>query len=240
MEQLGWKPGGPAHNGRVEDATGALPGISGSRGLPSPITVSVTCPTFNRHHRHEALYRSFEKQTYEHKDLWIIDDSGSESPFFQRLGQSDPRVHYIALPRDWRVSTGCKRNWLIEKSAGSVIAHFDDDDCYAPRYIASMVNRLVQEDADLVKLSAWHERRENGGRCWTERPGNHGDVWGWGFSYVYRRSVASRVHFPDIRSGEDYPFVLALQRVGMKAVLIGDGASWVEHVLHGSNASKRA
>ena len=217
-------------------AGGGLPGCPVDRKLPEPVTISVICPTFGRHHFHEALYRSFENQTHEHKDLWVMDDSGPPSPFFTQL--RDPRVHYMNLA-PWRVTTGCKRNWLIEKSAGSVIAHFDDDDWYAPNYLSSMVDRLVLEDADFVKLAVWNERRQKDGHRWTEHPHRHGDMWGFGFSYVFRRHVASRVHFPDIYNGEDYAFVQALQRAGLRSALVRDGAHWVEHLIHGNNSSKR-
>ena len=216
---------------------GGLPGVRAERTLPVPLTVSVICMTRDRHDWHESIYTSFDSQAHAHKDLYVLDDSPSPSPFFQQL--RDPRVHYECLA-PWRVTNGCKLNWAIEKSSGAVIAQFDDDDWYAPNYLSSMLDRLVRADADFVKLDRWNERREHDGRRWLQRPRELGGMWGYGFSYVYRRYVASRIHHPDyIGFSHDYVFVLGLQRAGLKTELIRDGAGWVEHLLHGRNASRR-
>ena len=50
---------------------------------------------------------------------------------------------------------GAKRNRLAAEATGDVLAHFDDDDLYAPEYIATMVGAMEREGADFVKLSAW-------------------------------------------------------------------------------------
>src|SRR5208283_140358 len=130
-----------------------------------------------------------------------------------------------------------KRNILIEHARGDLVAHFDDDDAYGPQYLSSMLVRLAQHtDADFVKLGRWNERREWNGHRWTYdgRSTSYANMWGYGFSYVYRRWVASRVSFPHTNSGEDYSFVNGLWRAGMKTELVFDGPDWVEHVLHGT------
>jgi glycosyltransferase involved in cell wall biosynthesis len=220
----------------ISAAIGAVPGVVADRTLPTPITVSVTCPTFNRQGRHESLYRSFHQQTYPHRDLWVLDDSPAPSPFFTRL--QDEHVHYVHMPGP-HLSTGAKRNWLIAHSSGSVIVHFDDDDWYGPGYVQAMLDRLVRADADFITLAIWNERRERDGRRWTRRPKMHSHIWGYGFSYVYRRHVATRVHFPDVTMSEDYAFLHALRHVGLRPALVHDGAGWVERLLHGHNTSAR-
>jgi len=211
--------------------------VSPERALPTPVPVSVICPTFNRHDMHPQLYRVFKHQEYPHKDLWVLDDSPTSSPFFASC--SDPAVHYVHSPQ--RQTIGNKRNRLIALSAGSVIAHFDDDDVYAPCYLASMLAALVGKDADFVKLSMWNERRtrDNRTRTYDGRHNVHANTWGWGFSYVYRRFVASRVSFPNMNLGEDYAFVQALQARGLKSALVDNGSNWIEHIIHGRNVSRK-
>ena len=216
-------------------AGGPVPGVFAERNLSEPVTVSVICPTLNRQHWHENLYKVFLSQDYVHKDLWILDDTHGRSPFYDQL--ADTQVHYVH--QAGHMSTGSKRNRLIEMSHGSVIAHFDDDDWYLPNYLSSMVGRLVQEDADFVKLAAWNEHRARDGSRWQARPPHHADLYGYGFTYVYRRYVATRISYPDRTSGEDYPFACAVMAAGMKAHLVQDGAHWVEHLLHGQNTSKK-
>jgi glycosyltransferase involved in cell wall biosynthesis len=209
-------------------AVGAgLDGLQVSRELLDPITVSVICPTRNRQKHHETLYRQFAQQEHPDKELWVIDDSPQASPFFMRTLQEDPRVHYEHAAR---ISIGDARNRMIRAASGAVIAHFDDDDVYAPNYLASMLQRLRALDVDLVKLSIWTERNALTGRVYRydghTKPEH--DLWGWGFSYVYRRSVASRVSFPAISHAEDIAFVKKMWAAGMKTALVTDGADWVQ------------
>jgi glycosyltransferase involved in cell wall biosynthesis len=217
-----------------------IAGVTAVRELPSPASISVICPTYNRHNRHEGLYTAFQIQNHPDKDLWILDDSPSPSPFFRdKLGSKDPRVHYIHTGE--RLTIGDKRNRLIAMSSGSVIAHFDDDDWYAPFYLSSMVAALVSSDADFVKCSVWKERREkdNHRRVLDARQNRHANLWGYGFSYMYRRFATTRASFPLTNQSEDYIFLQALRAAGLKAELVEHCADLVEHLLHGRNTSRK-
>ena len=96
-----------------------------------------------------GLYRCFAEQTHPDRELLICDDSPTPSAFFAAL--SDPTVQY--LHSGARLTTGEKRNLLMARATGEVIAFFDDDDHYAPSYLHDMLALLG--DADLVKLSGW-------------------------------------------------------------------------------------
>ena len=221
-------------------ARGGLPNAPTSRALSEPVTVSVIVPTLNRPHRHEALYQCFQEQDHPDRDMWVLDDSYEPSPFFCSLRDSDERLHYVHT--SGRQSIGHKRNQLIAMSRGDVIAHFDDDDLYTPTYLSSMLERLKRTDADFIKLGRWQERREWDNHRWTYdgKQSHNANLWGWGFSYVYRRWVSHHVSFPHINKGEDYSFVTGLWRAGMRTELVFDGAHWLEHVLHDKNTTRRA
>ncbi len=217
--------------------------MTADRDLQQPVTIAVICPTLNRSAMHETLYRAFDGQTHPAKELWVLDDSDHPSPFLLRQASLDDRLHYVHKTENRRIPTGTKRNLLIQMSTGGVIAHFDDDDWYEPTYLSSMLDALLYDDLDFVKLSTWcevrvHDRRA---RChYDARDKGLAHLWGWGFSYMYRRYVASRVCFPDAVFGEDFKFFQRLQGQGLKAGLVHDGADWVEHRLHGTNISGRA
>ena len=209
-------------------AVGAgLPGVPSEREVDATVTISVICPTRNRGHYHERLYRQFSHQDHPNKELLVLDDSTAASPFFTHVMKTDPRVRY---EHSRPMSIGGARNVLLMKACGSVIAHFDDDDEYTPRYLSSMLERLRALDANLVKLSTWRQRDHNSGRIqhYDARTRGDADLWGWGFSYMYRRSVASRVSFPAISHAEDYLFVQKIRALGLKAALIHDGPDWVQ------------
>jgi glycosyltransferase involved in cell wall biosynthesis len=228
--------------------------------------VSVVCPTYGRPERHERLHRVFVSQSYEDKDLWILDDSPEPSPFFRSL--HDSRVHY--LHSAGRMKIGAKRNWLLACCRGDVIAHFDDDDWYAPEYLATMTGELLRRPLDFVKLSVWNALSELDGSFWQvdtrHIQAKHvvvssdaapeqklltdaemasltqevydGNLWGYGFSYVYRRFVGERCPFLPVDFGEDFEFV---KRVRKLATIghVEDRAGLVVHTMHPKNTATR-
>lgn len=225
--------------------------------------VSVICPTYNRPDRHKNLYLVFDHQTYENKELVVLDDSSEPSPFFSEL--QDSRVKYQHLPE--RMTLGLKRNRLIEKSEGEVIAHFDDDDYYAPEYLRTMAAHL--KACSFVKLSKWYTWREIDKTLWlwdtsrayptqysisgdttgkdtyhlsrlrheTVRAFVDATLWGFGFSYVYIKKAALLCPFADMRHGEDYDFISRFRLQGNICKHIGDTEDLVLHFIHGQSTS---
>ena len=91
-------------------------------------------------------------QTLQDFEWLILDDGPEPSAWFQQL--SDPRIRYHHLDAA-PLLVSAKRNWLCEQATAPVIAQFDDDDYYAPGYLATMLARLKETGADITKLSAW-------------------------------------------------------------------------------------
>ncbi len=209
--------------------------------------VSVLTPTFGRPEHHARLYQGFAAQTHPDTELVILDDSPEPSAFFSQLRDERVRYHHTIE----RSTVGAKRNWLARQARGEILAHFDDDDYYAPTYLATMLTHLGK--ADFAKLSAfyafsvthqafvywdtataarWHFLVESGKPLetlataalspaeidrWTAK-----NLLGYGFSFVYRKSVHERVPFPDIKHGEDAAFVDALVKGGYKVNMAAD------------------
>ncbi|HSX26996.1 MAG TPA: glycosyltransferase [Chlamydiales bacterium] len=245
--------------------------ITSCRNTSAPPTlpkISVICPTYNRSDRHANLYAAFDQQTYENKELLVLDDSPEPSLFFTHL--KDPRVKYINLPE--RGTIGFKRNFLIGLASGELIAHFDDDDYYAPTYLTTMVNQLGS--ADLVKLSRWLAWREIDGTFWEWDTrfvgefhfvvtGNNTNIyamdikkasasdltfqisdwmdantWGYGFSYLYRKSLWKECPFEDMNGGEDYNFITRARTFDKKLIHIPDYNHIAVHTLHPKSTSQ--
>lgn len=227
--------------------------------------ISVICPTYNRPDKHANLYQAFAWQTYENKELLVLDDSPTPSSFFLQL--QDDRVSYYHMPK--RLSIGFKRNYLNEHSSGELIAHFDDDDYYAPTYLAEMVDQMG--DADLIKLSRWVAYRELDGSLWEwdtnvledshyQLSGNSttnrlvntaslfqdkegvdqwkaANTWGYGFSYLYKKSVWKECPFEDVYGGEDLRFILKTKALKKTLRHIPDSKHLVIHTLHEKSTS---
>lgn len=99
--------------------------------------VSCVMPTWNRRAFIPGAIDSFLRQTYEPRELVILDD-GDEP--IQDLIPQDSRIRYAFEGK--RRITGDKRNRVNELARGDVICHFDDDDWSAPDRIADQVARL--------------------------------------------------------------------------------------------------
>ncbi len=267
------------------------PFTSASSGV-RPLVSVITPTSAARHEFHSRLYDCFAAQTYEPKELVVFDDAPHASPFFTALiprleqsatagsGKSSINVKYIHKPNSG-FSIGRKRNQLISKySSGEVIAHFDDDDYYAPAYLDRMVSRLMTAttqrggggsgEVGLTKLSGWYMYSRasqffgywnqttdsallggqpipgagGGGKSQYETgrpvtihlrrglamlremvfPIDDGALWGYGFSYVYRKSWWSASgKFPDKSQSEDIDLINASRQKN------GGGVTGLDH-----------
>ena len=157
-----------------------------------------------------------------------------------------------------------KRNWLCERAAAPVIAQFDDDDYYAPHYLATMLARLSESGADITKLSAWFvysaqlkrlgywDSANTLGLHFTfgpepvlnaffnkEAPDNmKNNFAGYGFSYVFKKSMWETAPFPHVKYASDYGFVAAAQAKGCRLDHFADTQGLCLHVLRKDNMSK--
>lgn len=217
---------------------------------------SVITPTFNRESYLIRLYAYFKAQTYPDKELLIWDDSPEPSPFFSRL--EDEEVWYIHQPQ--RITVGEKRNYLVERASGDYIAHFDDDDFYAPTYLETMARHLAEHD--FVKLGAWYlysERHDFWGYFDAESPSpvhyhlrNNGTIrriedyqtdlsmlWGYGFSFAYRREMMNSIGFEPLNNGEDVNLVREkLLNSGFRLHHFADTEGIALHILNPMNAGE--
>jgi Glycosyl transferase family 2 len=225
--------------------------------VTSPL-VSCTVPTFNRPHKHEGLYRSFCEQTYEPRELVVLDGSAEPSPFFSAL--DDPRVRYFHEPEPPReggvTRIGAIRNRLTQLAKGEILQSRDDDDEYSPSYISELVKRLG--DSDVAKLVVWRllhggdiylwDQRYIGGPAYAvrgdtveltdtsdmppEEASAFCQAWQLGFmwSAVFRRAVALEIPFPE-EGTEDVPWMRALVAAGKKIVQVADAPHLALHVV---------
>lgn len=223
----------------------------------SPVKISLVTPTFGREAFLPGLYRCFAAQTHFDRELLVFDDSPAPSPFFTLL--RDARVRYRHAPA--RLTIGEKRNQLIEEAQGDLIAFFDDDDFYAPNYLAVMADGLG--DADLIKLAGWfalsvpddalffwdtsahhalHYKVGEGAIGYAASTDFSPDfaaknVDGYGFSYVFRRAAFGAARFPAKNFAEDVAFLSVLRAQGRRIVHAQDSIGLCVHILHNRNTS---
>ena len=108
----------------------------------SPPLVSCVMPTFDRPEFVPQAVRCFLRQTYPHKELIVVDDGDRRAAWHVPM---DAAIRYVGV--DGRMSLGAKRNLGVELGTGDVIAHWDDDDWYAPEYLSRVISSLLQSSA---------------------------------------------------------------------------------------------
>ena len=224
--------------------------------------ISVIVPTRNRASFLPQLLEVYRNQTWQNKELLVLDDSEQEDTTFKDLAKSHSDVRY--WHRSQKLSIGAKRNALISESTGEVIAHFDDDDFYAPTYLSWMLREMESNHADLVKLTGWfalHQDSDTLGFwdttdfksahhvfCGTEdvqnKKGNFTEnalrsfLMGYGFSYLYKKDCWAESPFPNRDIGEDSIFVEQLLAAKKKIHPTQDGSGICLHIIHRGNTSR--
>ena len=193
--------------------------------------VSCIMPTRNRRWAVPRAIQYFLRQDYPNRELLIVDD-GTD-----RIGDlipGDSRIRYFELPRP--ASTGAKRNFACTNSKGTLIAHWDDDDWYAPWRLTYQVEQLLQANADICGLDRvlFYAPKEE--KAWEYVYPPEQRRWVYGASLCYTRSFFETHPFADIRVGEDTCFVWADPRARVHAL---KNCNFMVALVHGENTSPK-
>ena len=142
----------------------------------------------------------FLSQTYENKELIIIDDVGPESA--ADVIPDEDNIRYIQL--DTHTPLGNKLNIGVEKSHGEIIQKLDDDDYYHPEFLTTTVTHHLKHDTGhsivgfgcfLVLIAATGELRFSG----------HG--WCAGGTLCFSRQLWEKGHFRNVPRAVDWWFL---------------------------------
>lgn len=218
--------------------------------------VSIITPSFSRAPFLELCYQCFISQTYPNLEWLVLDDSPEPCDFFFQI--VDENVHYIHSAK--RISIGEKRNQLIAQANGEIIVHFDDDDFYAPHYVAHMVSEMEQQQADFInnrgfflydasfeRLCYWLLEKKSGAHFRIKKEHVEAVVLdaktfehnhlGYGFGYVYKKQLWQDHPFADMNWNEDSTFTMKALNSG--AILGGteDTKGLCLHFLHRNSTS---
>jgi glycosyltransferase involved in cell wall biosynthesis len=196
--------------------------------------VSCIMPTHNRRAFLPLALKAFESQDYPAKELIVVDD-GSD-PIGDLL-EKISTARYIRLPE--RISIGAKRNLACTEARGAIIAHWDDDDWYAPQRLRWQVAPLLAGEADLTGLENSFMLELPGGRFWNTQESLHrrmfvGDVHG-GTLVFWKRLFTDGMRYPPRNIAEDAAFIQTAVRKGKKLVRVRNDGLFV-YMRHGGNA----
>jgi glycosyltransferase involved in cell wall biosynthesis len=139
------------------------------------------------------------------------------------------------------MSIGAKRNVACEQARGTFIAHWDDDDWYAPQRLATQSQPLLTDTHDLTGLVNTYVLQMPDGRFWTTTEAIHrrmfvGDMVGG--TLVYRRSLwLNGIRYPETSLAEDAMFIRRAAETRKRLLRLGNPGLFI-YLRHGQNTWK--
>lgn len=136
------------------------------------------------------------------------------SSLFAQIG--DYPVEIIASD-DMRVTTGAKRNDLLQKAHGEYVVFIDDDDTISPDYISEIMKAL-ESKPDAVGLNGFITTNGINKKEWrVSRNFAYKEIGGIYFRYnnhlsPVKRSIALQIKYPDKTFGEDFDYATRLHK----------------------------
>jgi len=198
----GAPPPGPIEVASPSPPSSAPPVITDGCERPA---VSCIMPTRDRASWVPLAVRCFLTQDFTDAELVILDDG--EAPIRDAI-PDHPRIRYHRADR--RSTIGAKRNEACRLARGALIAHWDDDDWYAPCRLRRQVEALGASRADVCGTSTTYFYEPAADRGWRYAYAARAPARMLvGTSLMYRRRAWERTPFPDIQVGEDARFVRA-------------------------------
>ena len=155
-------------------------------------------PTCNRRRFIPAAIDCWIKQTYENRELVIVDDGEP----IEDLLPNDKRIQYILCDK---MLIGEKRNFANSFATGGIICHWDDDDYSAPDRIAYQVAMLEKSGKPITGFTGlyfWDAEKQIARRY---RSGIKHRVCGT--TLCYTKDIWQMHRFANVKIGEDNRFV---------------------------------
>ncbi|RYY37574.1 MAG: glycosyltransferase family 2 protein [Sphingobacteriaceae bacterium] len=192
--------------------------------------VSCIMPTYNRRQFIPHAIAYFLRQDYPNKELVIIDDGTDK---VKDIIPAGPNIRYYTLKE--KITLGAKLNMACQYAQGSIVAHWDDDDWYAPNRISYQVNALNNnvEVCGINKLLYYDIPNH---RAFTYTYPANQRVWLLGSSLCYTKQLWTKNRFADINVGMDAYFVWGTSEDKVAAL---PDSSIAVHMIHGANVSEK-
>jgi glycosyltransferase involved in cell wall biosynthesis len=208
-----------------------MPTVS-ARAADPPL-ISCVMPTRGRPRFVAQAIAYFRRQDYPNRELVIVHDDATDLP--EHTGGPD-----ISLIR-CAASIGAKRQAGAEAARGDLIAHWDDDDWYAPERLSRQAAPIRQGVADITAFSDVIFMQPAARRFWTVTPQLFARMFVekvLGGALMFRRDTWRRSGpYPAISLREDCEFMARAMRDGARLCPM-PGRELYIYVRHGANTWK--
>jgi glycosyltransferase involved in cell wall biosynthesis len=110
--------------------------------------VSIVLPTRDRAALLPTAVASISAQTYDHWELWIVDDGSRDATASVVAGfLKDPRIRLLQTGGK---GVAAARNAAMKQATGRLFAYLDSDNSWQPEYLEIAASHLLEHDLDLV------------------------------------------------------------------------------------------
>src|SRR5271165_213084 len=174
--------------------------------------VSCIMPTANRRRFVPEAIRLFLAQDYPNKELLVIDD-GEDN--IADLVPNHPQIRFLRL--EDRQSQSAKRNLACSLAHSEIIAHWDDDDWYAPWRLSRQVAEIVN-GTDICGIARMLFFDPVAQQVWEYVYPADAPPWVYGATFCYRKSIWRKSPFLEIPTGSDNVFIANLPGVRLRAL----------------------
>jgi filamentous hemagglutinin family protein len=188
-------------------------------------------PTANRRQFVPEAIRLFLAQDYPERELIVVDDGDD---IVADLIPDNGQIRYLRL--ESRHSTGVKRNLACAVARGEIIAHWDDDDWYAPWRLSRQVAAIVDDEADLCGLARMLFFDPSVPRAWEYIYPAGAPRWVYGATFCYRKSVWRQSPFLDVTGYEDNALIAKLTTARLRAL---PEVGMFVGLIHSANSSQK-
>jgi len=180
--------------------------------------------------------RLFQAQDYPRKELIIIDGDSEDLHKISAYGviPSEAEIAYVYVDLAGTLSQltiGAKRNLAVSLAHGEIIAHWDDDDYYAPDRLSRQVAPLLAGEADISGLAMDGVLDLNEMAAWRCGPTLHNEIFALGVhggTLLYRKSLwGQTAAFQNSSSGEDGAFLRLVLSQGARLARVANNGSFV-------------
>jgi glycosyltransferase involved in cell wall biosynthesis len=192
--------------------------------------ISCTLPTRGRQRWATQAVACFLSQTYENKELIILDDQ--RDPSFPKGNNGFPsNVIYISHTEPWNIAQ--KRNRIVKYAGGQILCHFDSDDWSDVSRLESQINFMNETKKAIVGFkSIWFVNEE------THQVWKYVGRWAVGTSLMYTRQYWMTHPFPEQKqTGSDSVFIQAADKTKDTAAV--DAGELMVARIHSENSSRK-
>jgi glycosyltransferase involved in cell wall biosynthesis len=118
--------------------------------------VTIIIPTFNRENVLSDAIESALNQTYQTKQIIVIDDGSTDQT--SKLIKKYPQIEYYYKENGGQASA---RNLGLKNAKGSIVASLDSDDIWYPDFLTRCVEKLESDQLDFV-FANWDQDSKDG------------------------------------------------------------------------------